>query len=120
MDRDRFDGTDVNHIIYAQGKTMDWRRLLQRFKTHERVLMAHLMLFGYAYPSERARVPQWLMEELEQSIKKEASRPQNICFGTNLAQKGYGVPIREWGFADGRLKPHGPLTSQELAQLPEP
>jgi len=60
MDRDRFDGTDVNHIIFAQGRTMDWRRLLCRFKSHERVLMAHLMLFGYAYPSERGRVPESL------------------------------------------------------------
>lgn len=120
MDRDRFDGTDVNHIIFAQGKTMDWRRLMRRFKTHERVLMAHLMLFGYAYPSERARVPEWVAGELQKAIDKEGPRPQRICFGTNIAQKGYGVPIREWGFADGRLKPHGPLTPQEVAQLPEP
>jgi len=120
MDRDRFDGTDVNHIIFAQGITMDWRRLLRRFKTHERVLMAHLMLFGYAYPSERGRVPEWVMGELEQAIRKEGPRPQRICFGTNMAQKGYGVPIREWGFADGRLKPYGPLTPQEVGQLPPP
>lgn len=120
MDRDRFDGTDVNHIIFAQGRTMDWRRLLRRFTTHERVLMAHLMLFGYAYPTERARVPEWVMGELEQAIRRESPRQQKICFGTNMAQKGYGVPIREWGFADGRLKPHGPLTPQEVNQLPEP
>ena len=120
MDRDRFDGTDVNHIIFAQGRNMDWRRLLRRFKTHERVLMAHLMLFGYAYPSERGRVPEWVMGELQNAIDNEGARPQRICFGTNMAQKGYGVPIREWGFADGRLKPHGPLTPQEVGQLPEP
>jgi hypothetical protein len=120
MDRDRFDGTDVNHIIFARGRSMDWRRLLRRFKTHERVLMAHLMLFGYAYPSERARVPEWVMAELEQAIREEGPRPHKICFGTNIAQKGYGVPIHEWGFADGRLKPHGPLTPQEVGQLPPP
>jgi hypothetical protein len=120
MDRDRFDGTDVNHIIFAQGQRMDWRRLLRRFKTHERVLMAHLMLFGYAYPSERARVPEWVIDEVELAIRKEGPRPQKICFGTNMAQKGYGVPLREWGFIDGRLKPHGPLTPQEVGQLPEP
>ena len=120
MDRDRFDGTDVTHIIFARGKTMDWRRLLRRFATHERVLLAHLMLFSYAYPSERSRVPQWVMDELEAAIKKEGPRPQRICFGTNIAQKGYGVPIREWGFIDGRLRPYGPLTPQEVEQLPEP
>ena len=99
---------------------MDWRRLLRRFRTHERVLMAHLLLFGYVYPTERQRVPEWVIAELELMIKREPARPQRVCFGTNIAQKGYGVPIREWGFVDGRLKPHGPLTEQEVSQLPEP
>jgi len=120
MDRDRFDGTDVNHIIFAQGPTMDWQRLLRRFKNHERVLLAHLLLFGYAYPTERARVPQWVIPQLEKIIASEPAPDERITFGTNLAQKGYGVPIREWGFADGRLKPHGPLTQDEINQLPPP
>src|SRR3954467_13079104 len=67
MDRDRFDGTDVNHLIFAQGKTMDWKRLMRRFAGHERVLMAHVMLFGYAYPTERGRVPAWVMVELDRA-----------------------------------------------------
>ncbi len=119
MDRDRFDGTDVNHLILAQGRKMDWKRLLRRFISHERVLMAHLMLFGYAYPSERGVVAGWVMDELQKRIAAEPKRPQRICFGTNMSQRGYGVPIREWGFLDGRLKPHGPLSGEEVGQLPE-
>ena len=38
--------------------------------------------------------------------------------GTFLAQKSYGTAMRLWGFTDGRLQPHGPLTAEELAQLP--
>jgi hypothetical protein len=120
MDRDRFDGTDVNHLIFAQGRTMDWRRLLRRFENHERVLMAHVMLYGYAYPTERDRVPEWVVDELEKRIKSASPPAERICYGTNVSQKGYGVPLREWGFVDGRLKPHGPLREDEVAQLPEP
>jgi hypothetical protein len=120
MDRDRFDGADVTHLIFAQGPSMDWKRMLRRFRTHERVLMAHLMLFEYAYPTERERVPQWVMEQVVKAIASEKPAQTKVTFGTNLAQKGFGVPIREWGFADGRLKPHGPLTPQELGQLPPP
>jgi hypothetical protein len=120
MDRDRFDGTDVIHLIFAQGKSMDWQRLMRRFAGHERVLIAHLMLYGYAYPTERDRVPQWVMQELLLGIEAESTPQLEITFGTNLSQKGYGVPIREWGFADGRLRPHGPLTPDELQQLPQP
>jgi len=120
MDRDRFDGTDVNHLILAQGKNFDWPRLLRRFKGHERVLLAHLLLFSYAYPSERSCVPAHVLEQLQKSTCSEPPCTQRICFGTNISQKGYGVPLRQWGFLDGRLQPHGPLTPEEVKQLPEP
>ena len=54
------------------------------------------------------------MVELERAIASEPARAKRVCFGTNISQKGYGVPIREWGFLDGRLKPHGPLTPADL------
>ena len=119
MDRERFDGADVIHLVLAQGKTMDWRRLVRRFQTHERVLMAHLLLFGYAYPSERDRVPDWVMGSLHESIAADPPQPHRVCYGTNIAARGYGVPLRQWHYLDGRLQPHGPLTKEEVAQLPE-
>ena len=30
MDRGRYDGADVNHLIHARGASLDWRRLLDR------------------------------------------------------------------------------------------
>ncbi len=120
MDRDRFDGADVAHLIFAQGATMDWQRLLARFKGHERVLLAHVMLFGYAYPCERDRVPGSVIKQLERAAHRDRDPEEKICRGPNLAQKGYGVPLREWGYVDARLRPHGPLSRDEVAQLPEP
>lgn len=120
MDRDRFDGADVNHLILGRGRKLDWPRLLRRFAGHERVLLAHLMLFGYAYPCERDCVPQWVVKRLEEIVRDEPKVREKVCRGTFIAQKGYGVALNEWGFRDARLKPHGPLTPEEVAQLPPP
>jgi len=120
QDRDRFDGADVNHLILGCGRSMDWDRLLRRFKGHERVLFAHVLLFGYAYPSERDRVPVSVIARLESAIRTEPQEQEKMCNGPFLAQKGYGTALHDWGYIDGRLKPRGPLTAQEIAQLPEP
>jgi hypothetical protein len=120
QDRDRFDGADVIHLIFSCGATMDWDRLLRRFEGHERVLLAHLLLYGYAYPTERDRVPVSVMARLESAIRAEPPAMEKVCRGTFVAQKGFGTALREWGYADGRLQPHGPLSPHELAQLPQP
>src|SRR5574341_2258251 len=44
MERERYDGADVAHLLRACGKQIDWRRLLRRFEPHWRVLLSHLIL----------------------------------------------------------------------------
>jgi hypothetical protein len=122
QDRDRFDGADVNHLILGRGKNFDWNRLLTRFRGHERVLLAHVILFDYAYPSERDSVPQWVRQKLLASADEHpmhaGTNGSRVCFGTNLASKSYGTALRHWGFHDGRLRPRGPLTQKEVEQMP--
>ena len=60
MERERYDGADVAHIILAYGDRMDWRRLIDRFGRYWRVLLSHLVLYGFIYPSARSRVPAWV------------------------------------------------------------
>jgi hypothetical protein len=120
MDRDRFDGADIAHLILARGEKLDWERMLRRFRSHERVLHAHLTLFGYIYPCDRAIVPTWVMQRLADAIKNEPAPAAPICKGTNLALHSFGTDIRDWGYADARVQPHGPLHPSELAQLPPP
>src|SRR5882724_6113339 len=64
MERERYDGADVAHVILATGDRMDWRRLIDRYGEHWRGLYAHLVLFGFFYPSKRSQVPHWVMKEL--------------------------------------------------------
>jgi hypothetical protein len=121
MDRDRFDGGDVIHILLARGHELDWQRLLRRFQGHERVLLSHVLLFGYAYPCDQEQVPAWVIEHLHRAVEVEPTPAARLCRGPSLAHGGsYGTAIRKWGYFDGRLKPHGPLTQQEINQLPVP
>src|SRR5262249_50329766 len=44
MERERYDGADVAHLLLACGARLDWQRLLARFGRHWRVLLSHLVL----------------------------------------------------------------------------
>ncbi|MGH7278499.1 MAG: nucleotidyltransferase, partial [Candidatus Rokuibacteriota bacterium] len=61
MERERFDGADVAHVLRARAEHLDWPRLLARFGANWRPLLAHLVLFGFIYPSERQRIPHGVM-----------------------------------------------------------
>src|ERR1051325_6607859 len=64
MERERFDGADIAHILRCCAGDIDWPHLVRRFGPDWRVLLSHLVLFGYIYPGERVFVPAALVEEL--------------------------------------------------------
>src|SRR5215203_3703283 len=57
MERERFDGADINHLLRAMAADLDWPRLLERFGEHWPILLRHLVLFAYVYPGEASNVP---------------------------------------------------------------
>jgi hypothetical protein len=119
MERERFDGADVAHIILAHGERLDWRRLIDRFGPHWRVLLAHLVLFGFIYPSERSRVPPEVIEELMQRLTTETQSPDAedpVCYGTLLSWSQYLGDVLGGTFRDARIRPHGNLTPDEVAR----
>ena len=117
MERERFDGADVAHMIKNVGLELDWRRLIDRYAQHWRVLFAHLVLFGYVYPSRRSNVPVWVLEELNARLAKESAQPDSedkICYGTIISRQQYLLDINDWGFKDARLQPVGRMTADEI------
>src|SRR5436189_454509 len=64
MERERFDGADIAHILQSCAEKLDWPHLVRRFGPDWRVLLSHLVLFGYIYPSEHGRVPASIMNDL--------------------------------------------------------
>jgi hypothetical protein len=119
MARDRFDGADVAHLLRACSDRLDWSRLLQRFGSQWRVLLCHLILFGFIYPAERSRIPSWVMDELSQHLQHENnSTPpaEKLCQGTLLSPLQYQIDVEQWGYQDVRLSPKGNMTAQEIFQ----
>jgi hypothetical protein len=118
MERERYDGADIAHIIKAQAERLDWARLRRRFGERWRVLLAHLILFGFIYPSDRGRVPAELMEELIGWLRAEEAPPRQplrICNGPVLSWSQYLGDLDRFGLIDGRLPPEGKMTPEEIA-----
>jgi hypothetical protein len=119
MERERYDGADVAHLLRECADQLDWTRLLQRFGPHWRVLLSHLVLFGFIYPAERTRVPAWLMDELVQRLAREAHAPPprtDLCGGTLLSREQYLVDVEQQGLRDARVVPAGNMTPEDVAQ----
>lgn len=117
MERERFDGADVAHVIRAVGEKLDWDRLLERFGPFWRVLYAHIVLFGFSYPSDRAKVPARVVDELTERVRQETragNSDEKVCYGTVISRQQYLKDIDAWGYEDARLV-HGTMSEAEIA-----
>jgi hypothetical protein len=104
MERDRFDGADVQHLILAARGRLDADRLLQRFGVHWRVLLAHVTLFDYAFPSERGLIPARLRETLVERAATDGQPrdAKRVCYGPFVSRHQYVTDIEDGGFVDAR------------------
>lgn len=111
MERERYDGADVAHLLHARAADLDWPRLMRRFGVNWRVLLAHLVLYGFVYPGRRAQVPGWVMERLLGRLQRErGAGDAAVCRGTLLSREQYLVDVEQLGYADARIVPRGNLT----------
>ena len=118
MEKERFDGADIAHLIYACSTRIDWARLLRRFDEHWRVLLSHLILFGFAYPANRDLVPVGVMDELIRRLSYETHAPPpdtDLCLGTLLSREQYLNDIHLQGLQDARVQPVGNMTPEDTA-----
>ncbi len=117
MERERFDGADIMHLLRARAD-LDWQRLLRRFGPHWRVLFSHLVLFGFVYPSERHRIPERVMSELIARLAGElgeSGSTEQLCQGTLISRAQYLMDIEDWGYRDARLIPSGNMHDKDVS-----
>jgi hypothetical protein len=103
QNRHRYDGADIAHMILRQSDRIDWKRLLTHMEQYWEVLLIHLLNFRFIYPSERDRIPRWLVDELLLRAKEQADLPvpkTKVCRGRLFSPDDYRVDVAEWGFAD--------------------
>jgi hypothetical protein len=118
-ERERYDGADIMHLLLTCAESLDWDRLLRRFDAHWRVLFSYLCLFGFVYPSERARIPTWVMTALMERLAGELNAPPSsgrVCQGTLISREQYLPDLEQWGFEDARLTMTNAMTQEEIAQ----
>jgi len=95
--RERFDGADTAHIVYAAGNTMDWSRLLSLVGEHWEMLLWSLILFHYVYPSASA-VPMPVWDELLTKFRAEIENPDSKApfRGSLIDEKMFAIDVHEW------------------------
>ena len=100
--RERFDGADMVHLIYASQNRLDWQRILQLAGEHRGLLFAVLLLYRYVYPHAAKQVPsgvwQLLAQEFQDGLKDSQKEPS--FRGTLLDENMFAVDVKEWGLPD--------------------
>lgn len=104
MERERYDGADVAHLIRSRGHVIDWPRLCARFGDHLLVLASHLLLFRFVYSDADRLIPAGLVDAVlaaaqPPSVTLDAPR---VCWGTLLTRQQYLDDVLMLGYADAR------------------
>ncbi|HTV00419.1 MAG TPA: hypothetical protein VMF13_07790, partial [Luteitalea sp.] len=115
MERERFDGADVTHLIRARGHVIDWPRLIARYGDYKLVLAAHLLLFRFAYSDADQLMPRWVFDTvLGDLTPPQIGADERVCFGTLMSREQYLADVSQLGYADPRLL-RGHMTPDALA-----
>jgi len=118
MERERYDGADVAHLLRACARYLDWARLVERFGSHWPVLLSHLILYRFIYPSERPYGCERVISELLGRMQDAMANPPaagRLCQGTLLSWRQYLVDVEEWGYEDAR-RVQGYMTEDEIGR----
>jgi hypothetical protein len=117
MERERYDGADVMHLIRHCAERIDWNRVVERFDRYWPLLLTYLTMFTFIYPSERKRLPSAIFSELTTRLQKEMEADTDsgdrVCQGTLVSRGQYMIDIGQYGFADARLLPRGNMSAED-------
>lgn len=123
--RERFDGSDIAHVIYAAGKRMDWQRLMNLVGEHWGVLLWSLVLFHYVYPRSDA-VPKWVWNELLGKFIRElgGSEPKDQFRGSLIDERMFAIDMFEWNLENlidkYRAQAEPKIEEPKLKEIAEP
>jgi Nucleotidyl transferase of unknown function (DUF2204) len=106
MERERFDGADIAHILRCCAAEIDWPHLVLRFGPDWRVLLSHLILFGYIDPRGTCANPGGdhgrfddTAPERSESRRARTIMPQHAAFAGAVfgGRTGMGISGRTFG-----------------------
>jgi hypothetical protein len=103
--RDRWDASDVLHLVFATGGDLDWDRIVAGMGEHWEFLLAYLHIYRYVYPSHAHHLPRRVLELLRERYEEEteAAPEDSLRFrGTMLDDSSFEVDVELWGLPDER------------------
>lgn len=103
QDRYKYDGSDIAHLMLQRGNTLDWKHLLTLSDQYWEVLLEQIINFRFIYPSEREKIPRWILDELLSRLNHQINGPtssKKVCRGRLFSRSDYAIDIHKWGFAD--------------------
>jgi hypothetical protein len=103
-ERHRHDMADVLHLFLCRGSALDWDRLMRRLDRHFELLLAHVLLFDFAYPGQQERIPERVRDELRARMEQPRETPADpdLCQGTLISRFSFNIDVNDWGFHDLR------------------
>lgn len=116
--RERFDGADIAHVIYATRGQLDWERILALARGSWEMLFWALVFFHYVYPAQSEYVPRNVWEQLVALFQNAIMHPDpHARFRGSLVDENmFAIDVKEWGldnllleFRNRRLQAIGEL-----------
>lgn len=108
INRERFDGADINHVLLKKGKDLNWELLMHRLDPHWHLLLMHLVSFQFVYPSEfQEIIPRHIFEELLDRARMQYDLPapfEKVCRGPMIDNTQYQVDVKEWDYKAYTIK----------------
>lgn len=101
LNRDHYDGADMNHLILKKGKDMNWKRIMNKLDQHWHLVLSQFLNFQFVYPSQLDVIPRWLFDDLLQKAKDQYDIPvskEKVCLGPLIEHSEYNVDIMEWDY----------------------
>ena len=97
--RERFDGADIAHIIYALKGDLDWDRILKLAGDDWELVLWNLMLFRYVYPAHIEFIPRTVWRDLLRRVAEQDRAPsKNAKFRGSLVDDAmFAIDVEEWG-----------------------
>jgi hypothetical protein len=97
--RERFDGADIAHIVYATRGKLQWDRVVQLAGENWEMLLWPLILFHYVYPAHSSYVPRALWKDLLERFQRAIASPDAKAKfrGSLIDENMFAIDVTEWG-----------------------
>ncbi len=101
--KDRFDGSDIVHLVRNSGGGVGWGRVLELLGNDSELLLWHLILYNYVYPDRSKDVKGQISALFNQVRTKWKKDPPGSSFrGPLLDPFSFTTDMEEMGYEDPR------------------